>query len=120
MKAKALTPILYVDDLQEAIKYYVEVLTFEHKWSWGDPADFAAVGFGEIEIFFCEKGQGSPGMWLSIFIDNIDGYLNEIKNRGAMIQYGPRDEPWGCREIHVKDPNNHIIRFTQSLEEGPC
>ena len=29
--------------------------------------------------------------------------------------YGPEDEPWGCREIHVRDHSGHIFRFGQSI-----
>jgi hypothetical protein len=38
-----------------------------------------------------------------------------IRRAGAEVIYGPRDEPWGCREIHVRDPNQHVIRFGQGI-----
>ena len=31
------------------------------------------------------------------------------------VVYGPEDEPWGCREIHVRDHSGHIFRFGQSI-----
>jgi len=86
-----LTPILYVRDFAEAMNYYTEKLLFERLWEWGNPPDFGAVRLGKIEIFFCRDGQGHPGTWLS---------------------------PWGCREMHVRDPNQHVIRFGHGIPMG--
>ncbi len=113
--AERLTPILYVRDFQEAMKYYTEKLLFERLWDWGDPPTFGAVRLGKVEIFFCLSGQGHPGTWLSIFVDDVDDYYNRIKTLGAKITHGPVDEPWGMREIHVQDPNQHVIRFGQGI-----
>ncbi len=44
--AERLTPILYVRDFQEAMKYYTEKLLFERLWDWGDPPTFGAVRLG--------------------------------------------------------------------------
>jgi catechol 2,3-dioxygenase-like lactoylglutathione lyase family enzyme len=68
-----------------------------------------------VEIFFCLDGQGHPGMWLSIFVADVDQYLERIKQLGAEVIYGPVDEPWGVREIHVRDPNQHVIRFGHGI-----
>lgn len=113
--AECLTPILYVRDLAEAVKYYTEKLLFERLWEWGDPPDFGAVRLGTVEIFFCAGGQGHPGTWLSIFMDDVDDYCERIKRLGAEVIEGPTDYPWGCREVHVRDPNQHVIRFSQGI-----
>jgi len=115
ISAECLTPILYVRDFAEAISYYTEKLLFEKLWNWGDPPGFGAVRLGKIEIFFCQGGQGQPGMWLSIFVDDVDDYCDRIKELGAEVIFGPEDEPWGVREIHVRDPNQHVIRFGHGI-----
>jgi Glyoxalase/Bleomycin resistance protein/Dioxygenase superfamily len=69
----------------------------------------------KVEIFFSEGGQGNPGTWLCIFMDDVDSYYERIKKLGAKIIHGPRDEPWGMREMHVRDPNQHVIRFGQGI-----
>jgi catechol 2,3-dioxygenase-like lactoylglutathione lyase family enzyme len=115
ISAQCLTPILYVKDFQEAMDYYTEKLLFSKLWDWGTPPSFGAVGLGNIEIFFCLKGQGHPGTWLSIFVDDIDDYCERIRRLGAEVIYGPEDEPWGVREIHVRDPNQHVIRFGHGI-----
>jgi catechol 2,3-dioxygenase-like lactoylglutathione lyase family enzyme len=113
--AKCLTPILYVRDFAEAMSYYTEKLLFKRLWDWGNPPTFGAVGLGKVEIFFCLGGQGHPGSWLSIFVDDVDDYFERIKRLGAEVVQEPTDEPWGLREMHVRDPNQHVIRFGHGI-----
>ena len=78
ISGECLTPILYVRDFAEAVNYYTEKLLFERLWEWDDPPSFGAVRLGKIEIFFCLGGQGHPGTWLSIFVDDVDEYFERI------------------------------------------
>jgi len=115
ISAECLTPILYVRDFAEAMNYYTQKLLFEKLWDWGDPPTFGAVRLGQVEIFFCLRDQGNAGTWLSIFVDDVDDYFERIKRLGADVIFGPTDEPWGVREIHVRDPNQHVIRFGHGI-----
>ena len=40
----------------------------------------------------------------------------KVKARGAIIDYEPCDQPYGCREFGIKDPDGHDIAFGQDLE----
>jgi predicted enzyme related to lactoylglutathione lyase len=113
--AECLTPILSVRDFREATEYYTKSLLFDLRGDWGDPPTFGCVALGKIEIFFCLRAQGAPGTWMSVFMDDVDGYRDAIKQSGADIIREPKDEPWGCREMHVRDPNQHVIRFSQGI-----
>jgi catechol 2,3-dioxygenase-like lactoylglutathione lyase family enzyme len=115
ISAACLTPILYVRDFTEAINYYREKLLFDPLWEWGDPPTFGAVGLGKVEIFFCQGAQGHPGTWLSIFVQDVDEYFDRIQQLGAEVVQEPKDEPWGVREMHVRDPNQHVIRFGHGI-----
>jgi predicted enzyme related to lactoylglutathione lyase len=115
ISAEGLTPILYVRDFEEAMAYYTGKLLFERLWDWGDPPDFGAVRLGKVEIFFCQGGQGRPGSWLSIFLEDVDGYYERIKKLGAEVIEEPRDLPWGMREMQVRDPNQHVLRFGHGI-----
>jgi predicted enzyme related to lactoylglutathione lyase len=115
ISAECLIPILYVRDFQEATNYYVEKLLFRKLWDWGTPPEFGAVALGKVEIFFCLKGQGRPGSWLSIFVDDVDEYFEQISKLGAHVIEPPKDMPWGVREMHVADPNDHVIRFGHGI-----
>ena len=115
ISATCLTPILYVRDFREATNYYTKKLLFDLRWQWGKPPDFGCVSLGDVEIFFCLKAQGCPGTWLCIAVEDVDDYFERITKAGAEVIFGPRDEPWGYREIHVRDPNRHVIRFGQGI-----
>jgi catechol 2,3-dioxygenase-like lactoylglutathione lyase family enzyme len=113
--AEGLTPILYVKDFGAAVRYYTQKLLFKLAWDWGQPPTFGCVTLGRAEIFFCQGAQGTPGTWLCVFLADVDSYHDRIKKLGAEILFGPKDEPWGMREMHVRDPNGHVIRFGQGI-----
>jgi catechol 2,3-dioxygenase-like lactoylglutathione lyase family enzyme len=115
ISAKELTPIFYVRDFNEAVRYYTEKLLFRKLWDWGEPPTFGAVALDKVEIFFCEGGQGHPGTWLSIFMEDVDCYYERIKALGAEVIERPENYPWGMREMRVRDPNEHVIRFGHGI-----
>ena len=117
MKFEKNVPILYSSDIAKSLAYYIDVLGFENKWGWEDPPTFGGVSKDCVEIFFCEKGQGSPGTWLSVFVDNVDEYYELIKAKGAKILCPPETMDWNVREMLVEDPDGHKIRFGHNLEE---
>src|SRR5262245_29267675 len=88
-------PILYVEDFAASMDYWVEKLGFSKKWDWGTPPSFGCVARGKVEIFFCEGGQGQPGTWMSIFVEDVDRLHEEYRRRGALICVPPTNMPWG-------------------------
>ena len=104
-------PILRSENVRKSIEYYTEVLGFENKWEWDDPPTFGGVSKNSVEIFFCEKGQGQPGTWISIMVDKVDELYESIKAKGGKIKCMPESMEWGIREMLVEDPDGHMIRF---------
>jgi len=113
--AHSLVPILSVQDFREATDYYTKKLFFDLRWEWDKPPTFGCVGLGSVEIFLCQGAQGQPGMWMSVFMDDLDRYYERIRKAGAEIISSPKNYPWGCREMNVRDPNQHVIRFSQGI-----
>lgn len=103
-------PILNVKDFAASMDYYVNKLGFEKEWDWGNPADFGCVGRGKAQIFLCEGAQGQPGMWMSIFLKDVDALHEEYKKSGAIILQPPKNYPWGTREMLVEDGHKNIRR----------
>jgi catechol 2,3-dioxygenase-like lactoylglutathione lyase family enzyme len=116
MKFEKSNPILYSKDVQNSLKYYTEVLGFEDSWEWGKPPDFGGIAKDDVEIFFCLNGQGSPGTWIAIIVDDVDAYFNLIKEKGAKIISPPTSMEWRMREMLVEDPDGHIIRFGHRID----
>jgi len=113
MKCKNVVPILYSANIITSLDYYTEILGFKNRWHWGNPPGFGGVSKDGVQIFFCEKGQGHPGTWLSILIDNVDEFYTTIQSKGAAIVSAPETMEWGVREMLVEDPDGHKIRFGQ-------
>jgi len=114
MKFKQVVPILNSSSVVRSLAYYIDVLGFDHKWEWGFPTSFGGVSKESVQIFFCENGQGNPGTWLSVFVDNIDEYYEMVNAKGAKIISAPETMVWGVREMLVEDPDGHRIRFGQN------
>ena len=127
MVAKGLTPILNVSNIQESFAWF-EKLGWQRGFEWGDPPTFGAVCSGECEIFLCHGAQGGrgksnltttknsgemadKGVWMSIWVDDVDAVHQHSLEQGLEVTYPPTDEPWGVREMHVRHPDGHVFRI---------
>jgi catechol 2,3-dioxygenase-like lactoylglutathione lyase family enzyme len=116
MQPESLIPILYSDDIRRSIAYYTGILGFPDKWEWEDPPTFGGVNWGDVRIFFCKQDQGHPGTWICINVENVDEYHTTIREKGAVILSPPEDKPWFMREMLVRDPDGHVIRFGHGID----
>jgi ankyrin repeat protein len=105
------TPILCVKDVPASIAYFETKLGFHKDWDWGDPVGFASVSRGKVALFLCD-GQGQPGSWMSIWVEDVDALYEEFQQRGAIIRQPPTNFSWGCREMNVADPDGNRFRFS--------
>lgn len=104
-------PVLCVKSVPASIEYYVEKLGFQKNWDWGDPVTFGSVIRDDVALFFCEDGQGKSGMWISIFVDDVDALYEDYRQRGVIIRQPPTNFSWGMREMNVEDPDGHRLRI---------
>jgi GNAT superfamily N-acetyltransferase/catechol 2,3-dioxygenase-like lactoylglutathione lyase family enzyme len=100
-------PILRVADIKRSLAYYVDVLGFT-KAPWGDL--FTAVVRDRCGLYLCQGSQGNRGTWVWAGVDDTEQLYAEYKARGAIIRVPPRNYPWAL-EMHVEDPDGHVIRF---------
>jgi catechol 2,3-dioxygenase-like lactoylglutathione lyase family enzyme len=135
MHARRLNPILNVSDMQASFSWF-EKLGWTKAWEWGTPPDFGAVCSGECEIFLCHDGQGGrgksslentfgpegddradKGVWISIWVDDVDAVHRRCVERGLEITWPPTDMPWNVREMHVRHPDGHVFRIGRGIQE---
>ena len=125
MEARQVVPILNVSDLESSFDWF-ERLGWARKWAWcatdGRPT-FGAVESGGLEIFLSLNGQGGRGrdggvggagrgVWLSIWVDDVDAAHAACLREDLEVVRPPKDEPWGVREMHVRHPDGHIFRIS--------
>ena len=133
MLAKDLNPILNVSDIEQSFIWF-EKLGWKKQWDWGEPPTFGSVGSGNCAIFLCQNAQGGrgksalattkgsgangdKGVWISIWVDDVDAVHRHCQDQGLEVTLSPTDEPWGVREMHVRHPDGHVFRITQAREE---
>jgi catechol 2,3-dioxygenase-like lactoylglutathione lyase family enzyme len=122
MHTHRVIPILNVSDLEASFEWFAK-LGWAKGWDWYGPgqqrASFGAVVSGGHEIFVCLDGQGGRGqhgVWLSIFVDDVDEIHARCVREGVEVTSGPEDKPWGVREMHVRHPDGHTFRIGSGLE----
>jgi catechol 2,3-dioxygenase-like lactoylglutathione lyase family enzyme len=109
------TPILRVASLETSLAYYVGVLGFTEHWR---DVGFASVGRGRVSVMLCEGDQGSPGTWVYVGVSDADALHEELRARGALIRHPPTNYPWRARELHVSDPDGHVLRLGSDAVPG--
>lgn len=102
------TPILRVEDMVAAVRYYVDVLGFSAA-EWGDEW-FTCVCRDGAALYLCRGAQGHTGGWAWIGVEDAEALYEELKGRGARLRQGPANYPWAL-EIHVEDPDGNVLRM---------
>ena len=143
MNLTAIAPILNVSDVPASIAWF-EKLGWNRCFTYNDsgmiagaadhnahgPAQFAAVGSGECEIFLCQNGQGSRGgpmpqhvtgdddtggVWMSWFVRTraeVEAAHALAVKHGMTVAAPPVDEPWGMCECRIVHPDGHTFRVS--------
>jgi Glyoxalase/Bleomycin resistance protein/Dioxygenase superfamily len=98
-----------------SIRYYVDVLGFD-KAEWSND-DFTSVNRDRAGIYLCRGGQGRPGTWAWIGVEDVATLYEEYKASGAKIRHAPANYSWAL-EMKVEDPDGHVLRFGSEPKEG--
>lgn len=130
MLAHALTPILNVSDIGQSFAWFAK-LGWAKQWDWGEPPSFGAVRSGNCEIFLCQGGQGGrgksdlattfetqdadKGVWMSIWVDDVDAVHRECVEQGIEVTWPPTDMSWNVREMHIRHPDGHVFRISRGI-----
>ncbi len=126
LEARQLVPILNVSNLPQSFAWFA-ALGWSRSWDWratpDGPPTFGALTSGTFEIFLCLDGQGGrgrepgiggggQGVWLSIWVDDVDAVHAICEREHMEVLQAPRNEAWGVREMHVRHPDGHVLRIS--------
>lgn len=101
-------PILRVENMQAALRFYVGVLGFTNA-TWGTD-DFTSVNRDRAGIYLCRRAQGRGGAWLWLGVDDVEVIYQDLKQRGVPIRMAPTNYPWAL-EMHLEDPDGNVLRL---------
>jgi predicted enzyme related to lactoylglutathione lyase len=108
VRFECIEPILCVHDIPASLGFYVDLLGFENA-DWGN-GEFTHISRDRTGIYLCRGGQGQPGAWIWIGVDDVKALHEEYKERGVTIIHPPTNYPWAL-EMQIQDPDGNVLRI---------
>ena len=107
-------PILLVDDVDAASRFYRSVFGFEETYRNEDEdgVEFAFLALEPSGIGLGRRPAGEErdfALW--IYADDVDAAAAELRAAGAQELLPPTDQPWGVRDCALRDPAGNMIRI---------
>lgn len=123
---KSLTINLMVKDVNESIKFYIDLLEFKKVMSVPEEGiyNWAMISHGDVSIMFqeeknikeeysCIKNNDiTPSFTMYIRTDNVKKLYDEIKSK-AVIALDYHKTFYGSYEFAICDNNGYVITFTE-------
>jgi uncharacterized glyoxalase superfamily protein PhnB len=110
MKIAQAATVFQVTDIKAVIQWYVDVLGFKLQFEHGPYAGLERDGcFIHLSGGPDQKNVGKGYVYL--VCDEVDEFHHTIAGRGASIAWGPRDQPYGMRDMMVNDPAGNTLYF---------
>jgi predicted enzyme related to lactoylglutathione lyase len=107
------TPILRVENMEAAVRFYVDKLGFKNA-DWGND-EFTSLNRDRAGIYLCRQGQGLGKAWVWIGVEDARALHDDWKARGIPIRMAPTNFPWAL-EFHVEDPDGNVLRLASEPE----
>ncbi len=129
-----ITPFMHVKDVDEAVRFFVDVLGFTAYIHVSDYAYVQREAAG-VRILRASRspgevpGPGTRACRYYIDVRDVDAIYAEIKPKVEAwaagrhdtppAMFGPKDQAYGQREIMILAPDGDLVVFGQSIFEMP-
>jgi catechol 2,3-dioxygenase-like lactoylglutathione lyase family enzyme len=111
---------LPVGDLVKAIDFYVTKLGFRLSFTWGEPATFAGITLGKMEIFLKVATPAPNDGTVLFMVGDADALYEFQRANGVEVVEAIADREYGMRDYAVKDLYGHRLVFGHySYNFGP-
>lgn len=103
-------PVLFVSDVNRALRFYVDMLGFEKQWHEGDGAGgVCQLSRGECEIILCEddsrKDRGR------LFVELTSDGLTDLRRELTEHAIPSEKTWWGSDVLQIVDPDGNELLF---------
>lgn len=117
--------VLLVKDLLTSANYYRDCVGFDYKEFHGEPPSFCLLNRDGHSLMLAQVDDPKQIVphWrirektcnVYFWVDDADALYEEMKSKGAKMDYGPCTQPYGVREFGIEDLDEHDISFGQVL-----
>jgi len=130
MKHIALTPNIYIDDMERSLRFYRDVLGLQ--LSQTVPPDkgpfiFAWMKAGESGLFLNTRAssedpairQAKPNGSASLYliVDGIEELLKKVQASGAKLVQPIKEQFYGMREFICLDPDGWMVIVAEEMKK---
>jgi uncharacterized glyoxalase superfamily protein PhnB len=119
------TPILFAEEIEPCLKFWMEHLGFEKTIDVpdGNKLSFAILQKGPVELMYQTYASAQKDVttvsadvrkgpsFLYVEVENLDKIISAVK--GVDVAMPVRTTFYGAKEIGVKDPAGHVVIFAQ-------
>lgn len=126
LRLRGIAPSITVDDIEESIRWYCDVVGFYAKERWESEGKLMAAELvaGSQSVLLMQddwaKGRDrKKGEGLRLHLDtaqNVDDLAESIRERGGELASEPEEKPWGARSFDLVDPSGFKLTISQKVD----
>jgi len=119
LRLTMMSPSLTVDDIEDSLAWYTDVVGFTLKERWEHDGELAGAELiagtthlmiGQDDWQKGEDRQKGEGFRLYLVTSqDLDEVAAGIKERGGTLETEPQDMPWGGRAFSLVDPSGYKL-----------
>lgn len=112
-----IAPTIPVTDIDQALRFYRDVLGFVVTFTNGDPISFAVINQGDAELHLGVQPDKAGSSHAHLMVDDLNGIHHALQQAGIPILQPPTVQPWGLRDLLVADPDGNSFEIAEQLSE---
>ena len=111
--------ILEVKDVKASEAFYRVKLGFGPGLFFGEPPTFCIVSRDDVTILLDLARTPHPAplnqYWaMYLYVDDVNAVATELAAPGVAFDREPENQPYGCRDFDIRDPDGHLIGIGQN------
>lgn len=125
MTVRKITPILFAEEIEPCLRFWIDRLGFEKTIDVpdGNKLSFAILQKGSVELMYQTYSSAERDIttissevrkgpsFLYVEVESLDDTIDALK--GVEVAMPVRTTFYGAKEIGVKDPAGHAVIFAQ-------
>lgn len=127
LRLRAVMPTMTVNDIQQSIEFYRDVLGFIVTDTMDHEGQVmgASVKAGSVEFLLGQddfkKGRDrQKGVGFSLYCvthQDLDEVAASIRSNGGTLDHEPTEQPWGSRDLAITDPDGFVISISSPMPD---